>query len=135
MACRARTRWGDTTSVRCRGMELFQWSMARFCSRIAKCQTRFVHGRLQSVRVIGATILILACDSNTLQPSVVNVYMRRGYISNGYCAWTEEPEAKVGCLLAAVDSRAQEFVASWDVHIRCVEEAKFCHACSCIVDY
>ena len=135
MACRSRTRWGATTSVRCRGMEAFQCSVARFCSRIAKCETRFVHGRFQSVRVVWAAILIMACDSDTLQPSTVNVYARRSYVSDGYCAWAEEPEAKVGCLLAAVDSRAQEFVASWDVHIRCVEEAKFCQACSCTMDY
>ena len=117
MACRSRTRWGDVTSVRCRGMEAFQCSVARFCSRIAKCETRFVHGRFQSVRVVWAAILIMACDSDSLQPSAVNVYARRCYV------------------LATVDSRAQEFMASWDVHIRCVEEAKFCHACSCTVDY
>ena len=94
-----------------------------------------MHGRFQSVRVIGAEILFIACDSDTLQPSAVNVYARRGYVSDGYCAWVEEPEAKVVCLLAAVDSRAQEFVASWDVHIRCVEEAKFCHVCGCTLHY
>ena len=135
MTCRACTRWGDATSVRCRGMESFQCSVARFCRGIAKCQTRFVHGRFQSVRVIGAAILIMACDSDTLQPSVINVYARRGYVLDGYCVWTEEPEAKVGCLLATIDNRAQEFVASWGVHIWCVEEAIFFHVCSCTVDY